>query len=450
MDNEEQFGRPRLKRKPLTPNQEESAQPIQENKPEITSQHSPEPPKSETPVAEAQSAAAPPPSAPSDKQAEPHSRPPRREYKSRPPRDRDRDRGRDDRRPPRSRDQQRSDFRTRPSERPERPDRPVSPERTERPVRSERPVRQFRNEPVKLSVVIPAYNEEGNIGPLLEQFKVLFASVSYRCELIIVDDGSTDKTGHHVKAALAQFPWLKLFTHRRNFGLTTALETGINKATGKIICFYPADLQYHANEIPKFVAKIDGGADIVTGWKQGNYGLKSIGSFIYNTLSRILFKVKVHDLNSIKAFTREVVDSFIYRTGWHRYMVVMAAGEGFKIDEVKVKLYPRRSGKSKFSFWWRLPAGFLDLLSVKFQLSFTKKPLLFFGSAGMISGFLGLLVGLVAIYLRVIKHSGFRPLLYLVILLIVSGLMLFFGGFLAELIVSVKDDVKKRKSTSLL
>lgn len=450
MDNEEQFGRPRLKRKPLTPNQEELARPVQESKTENTSQLNPELPKPVTPVVESQSSEVLPPSAPSDKQTETHSRPPRKEFKSRPPRDRDRDRGRDDRHTPHSRDQQRSDFRNRSSERPERPDRPARPERAERPERTEHPVRKFRNEPVKLSVVIPAYNEEGNIGPLLEQFKALFTSVSYRCELIIVDDGSTDKTGNYIKASLPQYPWLKLFTHRRNFGLTTALETGIGKATGKIICFYPADLQYHANEIPKFVAKIDSGADIVTGWKQGHYGLKSIGSFIYNTLSRVLFKVKVHDLNSIKAFTREVVDSFIYRTGWHRYMVVMAAGEGFKIDEVKVKLYPRRSGKSKFSFWWRLPAGFLDLLSVKFQLSFTKKPLLFFGSAGMISGFLGLLVGLVAIYLRVIKHSGFRPLLYLVILLVVSGLMLFFGGFLAELIVSVKDDVKKRKSTNLL
>jgi glycosyltransferase involved in cell wall biosynthesis len=449
LDNEEQFGRPRLKRKPLTANAEEkpaSANP--ETKPEPKPQAIPDipVPRPEPPVP------APQVNATSDKPAETQSKPPRPDFKSRPPRDRDRDRdrGRDDRRPPRSRDQHRPDFRARSSDRPERQDRPNRPDRPERTERIERPARPLRTDPVKLSVVIPAYNEEGNIAPLLEQFKVLFASVAYRCELIIVDDGSTDKTGARIKEALPQYPWLKLFTHRRNFGLTTALETGIGKASGKIICFYPADLQYHANEIPKFVAKIDSGADVVTGWKQGNYGLKSIGSFIYNLLSRMLFKVKVHDLNSIKAFTREVVDSFIYRRGWHRYMVVMATGEGFKVDEVKVKLFPRRSGKSKFSFWWRLPSGFLDLLSVKFQLSFTTKPLLFFGSAGMISGLLGFLVGLVAIYLRVIKHSGFRPLLYLVILLIMSGLMLFFGGFLAELIVSVKDDVKKRKSTNLL
>jgi glycosyltransferase involved in cell wall biosynthesis len=426
LDNEEQFGRPRLKRKPLiNPASEEPDKSAAKPAPPITQpieKANPAPPLTEPPET-------PRPSVP-ERQPSAQDRPARRDQK---PRQRS-----DDRRPPRQHDRPRPD------------NRPRQMERAPRPEKFEKPSRPLvKNEPVKLSVVIPAYNEEGNIGPLLDQFKVLFASLPYRAELILVDDGSSDRTGIRVKEGQMHFPWLKLFTHRTNFGLTAALETGISKAIGKIICFYPADLQYHANEIPKFVAKIDSGADVVTGWKQGNYGLKSFGSGIYNLLSRMLFKVKVHDLNSIKAFTREVADTFTYRRGWHRYMVVMAAGEGFKIEEVRVKLYPRKSGKSKFSFWWRLPTGFLDLLAVKFQLSFTTKPLLFFGSAGLISGFLGLIVGLVAIYLRVIKHEGFRPLLYLVILLIMSGLMLFFGGFLAELIVTVKDDVKRRRNNIL-
>lgn len=427
MDNDEQFGRPRLKRKPLNvaPGVEPEGQaiaPIQQNTlpPEKTTagQQTTEVPQTPQPP-------------PGDRQPQAHDRMPRREQK---PRQHPRDR-----RPPRPQDQQRAESRPRPTE------RTPKPERVEKQARP-----PARIEPVKLSVIIPAYNEEGNIAPLLEQFKILFASLPYRAEVVIVDDGSTDRTGIRIREGQMQYPWLKLFTHRRNFGLTTALETAIGKATGRIICFYPADLQYHASEIPKLVAKIDAGADVATGWKQGNYGLKSIGSSIYNLLSRMLFRVKVHDLNSIKAFTREVAETFIYRHGWHRYMVVMAVGEGFKVDEVKVKLYPRRSGKSKFNFWWRLPSGFLDLISVKFQLSFTTKPLLFFGSAGLISGFLGFLVGLVAIYFRVIKHEGFRPLLYLVILLIVSGLMLFFGGFLAELVVSVREDVKRRKTNNLI
>ena len=302
---------------------------------------------------------------------------------------------------------------------------------------------------VKLSVIIPAYNEVENIGPLLEQFNELFSKLPYRAEMIYVDDGSTDRTLIRAKEGQLNYPWLKVYSHRINRGLTAALETGFSKAGGKILCFYPADLQYHANEIPKMISKIDSGVDIVTGWKQGRYGLKSLGSFIYNKLSRWLFKIEVHDLNSIKAFKKEIVGSFAYRTGWHRYIIVMAAQAGYSVDEVRVKLYPRKSGKSKFGFWC-LPAGFLDLLSVKFQLSFTKKPLLFFGSAGLISGILGVLIGLLALYMRFFLNSGYRPLLYAVILLVTSGLMLFAIGFLAELIVSIKDDIKQQKKNFLI
>lgn len=316
--------------------------------------------------------------------------------------------------------------------------------RPEKQVKSERFRRRKKTAPFKLSVVIPAFNEEENIAPLLEQFDRLFSNLPYRSEMILVDDGSTDRTLIRAKEGQLHYPWLRVYSHRYNRGLTTALMTGFSKATGKIFCYYPADLQYHADEIPRMISRIDSGVDIVTGWKKGGYGLKSIGSFIYNLLSRLLFRIKVHDLNSIKAFKKEVTGCFTYRRGWHRYIVVMAAQHGYTVGEVKVKLYPRRSGKTKFGFW-RLPLGFLDLLSVKFQLSFTKKPLLFFGSAGLISMILGFLTGLVAIYLRVIANAGFRPLLYLVILLVVSGLLLFTIGFLAELIVSIKEDIKRHK-----
>jgi len=349
---------------------------------------------------------------------------------------------------------------------PSRSPRKTSRPRTGRPPRTDRPDRKprtserrptapssktrkptanrSRTSGVKLSVVIPAFNEEGNIAALLIQFDKMFSNLPYRSEMILVDDGSTDKTALKIKESKSGFKWLKVETHRINQGLTAALETGFSKASGQLICFYPADLQYHANEIPKLVSKIDSGADIVTGWKQGNYGLKSFGSYIYNVLSRMLFKIKVHDLNSIKVFRKDITQQFVYRRGWHRYMVVMANMAGYKVDEVKVKLYERHSGNSKFGFL-RLPRGFLDLLSVKFQLSFTRKPLLFFGSAGIISVFLGFVTGVIALYMRFVEHAGFRPLLYMVILLVVSGLMLFAIGFLAELIVSIKDDLSRRK-----
>ena len=340
---------------------------------------------------------------------------------------------------------------SRPPYREERRYRPRPKEKGPKPEEKRHPYKAPRDKrapQIKLSVVVPAYDEEDNVEPLLTQFDDLLARLPYRAEMIFVDDGSTDRTLIRAKEGQMKYQWLKVYSHRTNLGLTAALETGFAKALGRVVCFFPADLQYHANEIPKMVSKIDLGVDIVTGWKKGSYGLKSLASFFYNSLSRLLFKVKVHDLNSIKAFRKEVIDHFAYRSGWHRYMVVMAADAGYTVDEVRVKLYPRRSGKSKFGFW-RLPTGFLDLLSVKFQLSFTRKPLLFFGSAGLLSMFLGVVVGLVAVYLRFFHGTGYRPLLYMVILLVVSGLMLFAIGFLAELIVSIKEDLSRRHDSHI-
>jgi glycosyltransferase involved in cell wall biosynthesis len=412
---EEQYGRPRIKRKPLS-----VEKPAEESKPESSveakdSGHDEKKDKTITPVTRKEKIGKPPF---------------RKEGTARP-------------------SMRTGEVRKDRKYRPAKSTRPDKKSRYEKRAKSERFTKQRKTAPLKLSVVIPAFNEEDNISPLLEQFNNLFSNLPYRAEMILVNDGSTDKTLIRAKEGQLHYPWLRVYNHRSNCGLTMALMTGFSKASGKVICFYPADLQYHADEIPRMISRIDSGADIVTGWKKGGYGLKSIGSFIYNLLSRLLFRIKVHDLNSIKAFKKEVTECFTYRRGWHRYMIVMAAQYGYTVDEVKVKLYPRRSGKTKFGFW-RLPLGFLDLLSVKFQLSFTKKPLLFFGSAGLISIILGFVIGLVTIYLRVIAHAGFRPLLYLVILLVVSGLLLFTIGFLAELIVSVKEDINRRKGNFVI
>jgi glycosyltransferase involved in cell wall biosynthesis len=294
---------------------------------------------------------------------------------------------------------------------------------------------------VKVSIVVPAYNEAENIPLLMEEFSKMFSSTRMNGEVILVDDGSTDGTFLKARGYQEKYHFLKVAFHKRNRGLTDALMTGFSKARGRIFVFWPADLQYLPEDIPKFIDRIDAGYDVVCGWKSGSYGLKRFVSFIYNLLSRILFRVKVHDLNSVKAFRREVVDEVPLRKDWHRYMVVMAADKGYKIGEVKVNLYPRRFGQSKFGFW-RIPIGFLDLLSVKFQISFMKKPLLLFGFFGMILILLGIGTGGVAVYLRIAKHEGFRPLLYLVILLVLSGISFFALGFLAEAITSVKDEMR--------
>jgi len=292
----------------------------------------------------------------------------------------------------------------------------------------------------RVSVVIPAFNEEGNLEELMRQFDEMNRSTGLTSEAIVVDDGSTDETPKILKRLKSQYNFLVVCRHNNNKGLTDALQTGFAAARGEIFVFYPADLQYKPEDIPRMVEKIDEGFDVVTGWKQGHYAKRFVSS-IYNTLSRRLFGLKVHDLNSVKAFRREVIEDMFLRKDWHRYLIALAAEAGYRIGEVKIPLYPRHAGDSKFSGFWRIPVGLLDLLAVKSQLTLLRKPLLFFGIPGITLLFFGFLAGLVAIYLRFFEANGFRPLLYLVILLMVMGLAFFMLGFLAEAMTSIKEEL---------
>jgi glycosyltransferase involved in cell wall biosynthesis len=298
------------------------------------------------------------------------------------------------------------------------------------------------NKNPKVSIVVPAYNEEGNIPLLVEKFAEMFDNSGFSGEVVLVDDGSTDGTLTRARECQKKFPFLKVVSHGANRGITDALLTGFKSSDGEIFVFWPADLQYMPQDIPKLIQRIDQGYDVVCGWKEGSYGAKTFVSFVYNTLSRWIFGIKVHDLNSVKAFRKKIVKEIpVLRKDWHRYMVVMAKEKGFKIDEVKVKLYPRKYGESKFGFW-RIPIGFLDLLSVKFQISFMKKPMLLFGSLGIILILIGFLAGLIALYLRIFLSEGYRPLLYLVMLCMLLGVSFFALGFLAEAIAGLKEEIQ--------
>jgi len=295
-----------------------------------------------------------------------------------------------------------------------------------------------------VSIIVPAYNEEENIPLLVDAVDSMIKESRLHCELIIVDDGSEDET--YIKAVGAQKNqnFIKVTRHKRRMGVTEALLSGFKMAEGDIFVYFPADLQYASEDIPKMVEKIQGGYDIVCGWKVGRYNKRFVSN-IYNALSRKLFHIPVHDLNSIKAFKREIINEIPWRKDWHRYMVVMAYEQGFNVGEVRVNLYPRRYGKSKFGGPGRAIVGVLDLIAVKFQLSFMRKPMLFFGSIGGILLLAALVVGIVALYMRFGLHHGYRPLGFLVIFLGLGGLILFIFGFLAEAIAGIRDEIKTLK-----
>ncbi|UCD64536.1 MAG: glycosyltransferase family 2 protein [Candidatus Zixiibacteriota bacterium] len=290
-----------------------------------------------------------------------------------------------------------------------------------------------------VSTIVPARNEEGNIEEFCRQYGEMMKTAQFESELVFVDDGSTDGTLEKIKAAASRYSFVKFASHQRNRGLTEALQSGFSVARGDVYVFYPADLQYRPDDIPKLVEPIAGGADLSTGWKQGRYE-KWFVSGIYNWISRKIFNLKVHDLNAVKAFKKEVVQHIFMRNDWHRYLVVLAADEGFRIEEVRVTLYKRHWGTSKFSVW-RIPIGVLDMLAVKFQLTFLRKPLLFFGLVGSAFIFLGFLVGLWAVYLKYWLGETQLPLLYLVILLVGLGFGLFLMGFMAEGQTAIKEEV---------
>jgi glycosyltransferase involved in cell wall biosynthesis len=290
-----------------------------------------------------------------------------------------------------------------------------------------------------VSVLVPAKDEAPNLPEFLARCAEALGPAGFTFEVVVVDDGSRDDTPRVLRELRGRYPFLRVVTHRRQRGIADALRSGGDAARGDIFVFYPADLQYLPEDIPALVRPIlEGRADIVTGTKQGKYE-KAFVSGIYNRLCRALFGVRVTDLNSVKAYRREVVADLPLRPDWHRFMVVIAAADGFRLMSHPVPVYPRKAGVSKFT-WTRIPVGVLDLLSVWFQLRFGRKPMLFFGVLGATLFGLGFLAGIVALVLRFGFDEGFRPLLNLVETMVITGIALFGFGFVGELIAGLREE----------
>jgi glycosyltransferase involved in cell wall biosynthesis len=295
---------------------------------------------------------------------------------------------------------------------------------------------------IDVSVLVPAKDEAENLPLFMEQAAAAFANSTVHYEVVVIDDGSSDDTPRVLESLQKKYPFLRVARHRRQRGIADALRTGFLAARGRVLVFYPADLQYKPEDIPRLVAPILAGeSDMVTGYKQGVYE-KAFVSKIYNGLSRSLFEIPVRDLNSVKAYRREVMDMLPVRPDWHRYMIVIAAENGFTVTEIPVPLYPRNAGVSKFGIG-RIPIGVLDMLSVWFELRFGRKPLLLFGMTGFALFLLGVLAGIVALAVRVFWGVGFRPLLNLVEICVITGSVFLVGGLVGEMIAGQRAEMRE-------
>ena len=294
-------------------------------------------------------------------------------------------------------------------------------------------------DPPRLSVVVPAMNEEGNVPELYRAVTDVLETEEVTFELILIDDGSTDGTWAAIEAVAAQDDRVKGLRHRRNFGKARALATSFAVASGDLILTMDADLQDDPGEIPRFLAKLDDGYDLVSGWKQRRQDPlgKTLPSRIFNATVRAVSGVPLHDFNcGFKIYRADVVRTIRLYGELHRFTPVLADAEGFRVGELPVRHHPRRWGTSKYG-WSRLIKGFLDLLTVTFLTQYRQRPMHVLGLPGVMALGAGALIGLWLTAEKVLTGAtiGNRPLLLLAVLLVLVGVQFFGLGLLGELLV---------------
>jgi glycosyltransferase involved in cell wall biosynthesis len=298
-----------------------------------------------------------------------------------------------------------------------------------------------------ISYVIPVLNEEESIEAFYVELKKVIPELSDKYEVIFIDDGSTDVTLSLLKAIAEHDKSVRVFSFRRNMGKAEALTFGFQKAKGEYIVTLDADLQDKPSEIHKLLAKAQDGVDVVCGWRKYRRDasrMKAI-SKMFNQVMGKLFGLRIHDYNcGLKVYSSDAAKSLRLYGSLHRFIPILAAEQGFRIDEVAVLHEPRRYGQSKYNF--SKIKDVPDLFTIFFLMKFSRRPMHFFGIVGGSLVLLGLLLfGYLALIWLFGQPIGRRPLLFVSILLIISGLQTFFTGFLADLMINLS---YKREDTA--
>jgi glycosyltransferase involved in cell wall biosynthesis len=288
-----------------------------------------------------------------------------------------------------------------------------------------------------VSIIIPVLNEEENLHPLIDEITETMKDKEY--EIIFVDDGSTDDTVKILKDIRSNNSHVRIHKLKRNYGKAIAMAVGFDIARGKTSITMDGDLQDDPAEIPRFLASIAEGNDIVCGWraKRNDNIFKRWPSKIYNKMSRKIAGVKIHDMNcGFKAYNTELACSLNLYGDMHRYTPVLGHMNGAKVSEIVVNHRRRIHGKSKYGAK-RIMRGLIDLITVGFLFSFLERPLHFFGRIGTLISLIGFAICSYLVSLKYIYGEGIgdRPMLMLGVLLITTGIQLFMLGLLGETIV---------------
>lgn len=301
-----------------------------------------------------------------------------------------------------------------------------------------------------LSIVVPVFNEQDNLAALHREIDTACRETGRSREIVFIDDGSRDGSSRILSDIRRADPTVRVITLRRNFGQTAAMSAGFDFARGGMIITLDADLQNDPADFKPMIEKLEEGYDLVCGWRHRRRDIfltKRLPSLIANRLISMITRVKLHDYGcTLKVFRREVVKNINLYGEMHRFIPAIASHMGVRIAEIKVNHRPRRHGKSKYRLNKTIRVIF-DLLTVKFLLSYSTRPLQIFGLFGLVSGAVGGAIGLWLSYQRLILQQSIanRPLLLLAILLLVIGFQFITLGLLAEIMVrSYHESLQKR------
>lgn len=301
---------------------------------------------------------------------------------------------------------------------------------------------------ISISIIVPVYNEEENIQLLYSSIKEVMDKTGYEYELVIVNDGSRDKTEEILNDLRKKDKKLVVISFRKNFGQTAAMSAGFDYARGDIIVTMDGDLQNDPEDIPRLLEKIKD-YDIVSGWRakrKDPFLSRKLPSWIANWIISRVTGVRLHDYGcSLKAYRKDVVKNIRLYGEMHRFIPAIASWMGVKVVEIETNHRPRKFGKSKYGIS-RTIRVILDLIAVKFLLNFATKPIQIFGLFGILSAGIGFIISLYLSYQKLLYNIniGGRPLLLLGVFLIIVGVQLMILGLLGEMLVRIYYETQKK------